>query len=165
MDLDPRHMAKNMNLGSLHKRTRAVWSDYRDFLFKQNVFALATGVIIGGAMGSFVSKINADMIMPVVNLFLRNQEWANAGITISTYIGTDGKSHDNKLLFGDMLFGLLNLVVIGVVCYLITKMFVTPGVPTMACPYCQEQIVVNATKCKFCCSEIHPELPSNTPQT
>jgi large conductance mechanosensitive channel protein len=162
MDFDPRHMAKNMNLERFHKRTKAVWSDYRDFLFKQNVFALATGVIIGGTMGSFVSKINSDLIMPVVNLCLRNQEWANAGITISTYIGTDGKMHDNKLLFGDLLFGLLNLAVIGLVCYLITKMMVTPGAPTQACPYCQEQIVATATKCKFCCSEIHPTPPANT---
>lgn len=42
--------------------------EFRDFALKGNVVDLAVGVIIGGAFGTIVSSMVADVIMPVVGL-------------------------------------------------------------------------------------------------
>lgn len=42
--------------------------EFRDFALKGNVVDLAVGVIIGGAFGTIVSSMVADVIMPIVGL-------------------------------------------------------------------------------------------------
>jgi len=41
-----------------------------DFLRKTNALALAVAVIIGAAIGKVVSSVVADLLMPVIGLFV-----------------------------------------------------------------------------------------------
>src|SRR5437016_9358611 len=48
----------------------AMIAEFRGFLTKTNALALAVGVIIGAAVGNVVSALAADLLMPVIGLFL-----------------------------------------------------------------------------------------------
>jgi len=45
---------------------KATTKEFREFLLKQNAFALAIGVVIGAAIGKVVSGIVEDVLMPVI---------------------------------------------------------------------------------------------------
>ena len=45
-------------------------SEFKSFLLKTNALALAIGVIIGGALGTVVSSLVDDIIMPPIGLAL-----------------------------------------------------------------------------------------------
>src|SRR2546425_6291098 len=55
--------------------------EFREFLLKQNAFALAIGVIIGAAIGKVVSGIVEDVLMPVIGLVLPGGEWRGPQLT------------------------------------------------------------------------------------
>jgi len=57
-------------------------SEFRDFALKGNVLDLAVGVIIGGAFGTIVNSMIADVIMPVVGI-AGNVDFSNAYIALS----------------------------------------------------------------------------------
>ena len=149
----------------LHRKARSFLSDFHGFLFKQNILSLAIGIIIGTATGNVVSKINADIFMPIVNLFFRNQQWKTMGPIISRYKNENGQWIDNKLLVGDLLFTFSNLLVIGLICYFLSRLLlrptpVEPAPPMRQCPFCLENVAPSARKCKFCCSELPAAPPA-----
>ena len=55
---------------SLGGRAVSILTEFRDFAVRGNVVDLAVGVIIGGAFGKIVSSLVADVVMPVVGVFL-----------------------------------------------------------------------------------------------
>ena len=67
--------------------------EFREFLLKQNAFALAIGVIIGAAIGKVVSGIVEDVLMPVIGLVLPGGEWRAAQLTLSG---------QNAIKYGDL---------------------------------------------------------------
>ncbi len=146
----------------LHQSTRFWFGDFRGFLFKQNMLSMAIGIIIGSATNTVVTKINADILMPLVNLFFRNQQWKTLGPVISRYQAESGHWVDNRLLVGDLIFAFANLLAVGLICYFLTKLLlkpapappVAPAPPTRQCPFCLESLPAQARKCKFCCSEL-----------
>lgn len=42
---------------------------FKQFIFRGNVIDLAVGVIIGGAFGTIVSSLTADVITPIIGFF------------------------------------------------------------------------------------------------
>ena len=150
--------------------------EFKKFLFQGNALSLAIGVIIGGAFGGFVGKVNVDLIMPIINLFLPDGSWRTAGITIghvpklnaTTFKPIlDPKTHQVimepvKLLIGDLANTFLTLIITGLVCFIVIKLLVKappppppapPPPPTKSCAFCLDTIPAAATKCKSCCSE------------
>ena len=74
---------------------RSLWTDFKEFLLKQNALALAIGVIIGAAIGKVVAAIADDVINPVVGLLLPAGDWRNAKIVLSRATDAAGKvTHD-----------------------------------------------------------------------
>ncbi|WML38444.1 large-conductance mechanosensitive channel protein MscL [Neobacillus sp. OS1-2] len=47
-----------------------MWKEFKQFAMKGNVMDLAVGVIIGAAFGKIVSSLVADIIMPIIALFI-----------------------------------------------------------------------------------------------
>ena len=54
-----------------------MWKEFKDFAMRGNVVDLAVGVIIGGAFGTIVKSLVADVIMPPIGLLLGNVEFSN----------------------------------------------------------------------------------------
>lgn len=51
--------------------------EFRDFAVKGNVVDMAVGIIIGGAFGTIVKSLVADVIMPPIGLLLGGVDFSN----------------------------------------------------------------------------------------
>jgi len=132
---------------------------FREFLFKNNVLALAVAVIVGGAVGKVVSSLAADIIMPLISLVLPSGEWRSAKMVLSRTVGPDGKEVINGLSYGNFIGNVIDFLVIAFVVYMLTRSLLKeapapPPPPTKPCPRCLETVAEQATKCKFCTADI-----------
>ena len=129
---------------------------FKEFLLKNNVLALAIAVIVGGAVGKVVSSLAADLIMPLVSVLLPHGEWRAAKLVISRSTGPDGKEAVNALNYGTFFGNVVDFLIIAIIIYLLTKavMKEAPPPPSKTCPRCKETVALDASKCKFCTSDI-----------
>jgi large conductance mechanosensitive channel len=126
-----------------------MWSEFKAFLIKQNVLALGIAVVLGVALNTVVQAIVNDAIMPIVTVFTPKGSWQTA-------LWDVGPFHFKP---GDLASAVLNFLIIGFVCWRITKAFIKPApaapVPaTKTCPYCRIQIDAAATRCPHCTSAL-----------
>jgi large conductance mechanosensitive channel len=122
--------------------------EFREFLLKQNAFALAIGVIIGAAIGRVVSGLVEDVLMPLIGLILPGGEWRNAQLTLSGA---------NAIKYGDLFGRIVDFLVVALVVFLLTKAFLqkpAPAPATKSCPECLEAIPAGARKCRACASPV-----------
>ncbi len=93
---------------------------FRAFLTKSNALALAIGVIIGASLGSLVTTLVDAIIMPPIG-------WALSGIdfvSIKQVLGTNAKGEQVAIGWGLFLNALIVFVVVMLVVYVISKMFI-----------------------------------------
>jgi len=122
--------------------------EFREFLLKQNAFALAIGVIIGAAIGKVVSGIVEDVLMPVIGLVLPGGEWRAAQLTLAG---------QNAIKYGDLAGRVIDFFVIALVVFLLAQAFLgkpAPAPATKSCPQCLETIPAAARKCRACASPV-----------
>src|SRR5438128_2726660 len=96
-------------------RMQKYLTGFREFLLKQNAFALAIGVIIGAAVSKVVTGLVEDILMPLIGLVLPGAEWRSAQIALSG---------GNALKYGDLLGRIVDFVIIAAVVYALTKLFI-----------------------------------------
>jgi large conductance mechanosensitive channel len=121
--------------------------EFKDFLLKTNMFALALAVVIGAAVGKLVEAFVADLIMPVVAVVLpADADWSLW--TIGFW----------KLRFplGHFFGAVLNFAIIAAVVFFLMKLLMKPASPppSKTCPQCLESIHPDAKRCKFCTSTV-----------
>lgn len=133
---------------------RNLAKEFREFLFKTNVFSLALGVVIGGAVGEVVKALVADIIMPVVGAIDTKGSWRELSLPVWRM----------KFTYGHLLGVLLDFSIVAMIVFLVTKAFLrsTPPPPTKICPACKEGILPEATRCKWCTTE-QPAVPAPPP--
>lgn len=121
-----------------------MYQEFKAFLQKYNVMALAIAFILGAAIGKVVTALVTDLIMPIIGMAVPGGEWR----TISFQIGS------GKFLVGDFIGAVVDFVIIAFVVFVIGKALVKPAPTpdTKTCAECQEVIAANAKKCKYCCS-------------
>ena len=124
-----------------------MWSEFKAFLLKQNVVALAIAVVIGAALGKLVTAFVDDFIMPIVGALIPGGAWREATWTVGSV----------EFLVGDFLSAVLNFVIIGFVAWRIAKVFIKPdpaAPATKTCNFCRMTIDAQATRCAHCTSEV-----------
>jgi large conductance mechanosensitive channel len=132
-----------------------VLAEFRGFLTKTNALALAVGVIIGAAVGNVVSALAADLLMPVIGLFLHGGDWRTAKIVLRTATDATGKVTENAILYGHFIGTLLDFLIISLVVFWIVRLLVKPvpesaPEPMRKCPECLEMIPQAARRCRAC---------------
>ena len=93
---------------------------FRAFLTKSNALALAIGVIIGVSLGSLVTTLVNAIIMPPIGWLLSGIDFA----AIKTVIGTNAKGEEVSIGWGLFLNALIVFIVVMLVVYVISKMFI-----------------------------------------
>ena len=131
-------------------------SEFLEFLRKTNALALAVGVIIGAAIGKVVSSMVADLLMPIVGLFVGGGEWRAIQVVLKT--AADGKVL-SALAIGSFLGSVVDFVIIAFFVFIITKALVKekpapPGPAMKTCAACGETVLAKATRCKHCTSAV-----------
>ena len=132
-------------------------AEFRGFLTKTNALALAVGVIIGAATGNIVSALVADILMPVIGVFLPGGDWRQAKYVLESSTDATGKVTENAILYGHFLGTIIDFLAIALIVFLIVKMLVKPApveapVEMKACAECLEQIPAAARRCRACAS-------------
>jgi len=60
----------------------AMFKEFKEFAIKGNVVDLAVGVIIGGAFGTIVTSLVADMLMPPIGLLVGGVDFTNLFVVL-----------------------------------------------------------------------------------
>ncbi|HEX9093229.1 MAG TPA: large conductance mechanosensitive channel protein MscL, partial [Coriobacteriia bacterium] len=133
----------------------AMLSEFKAFLLKTNALALAIGVIIGGALGTVVSSLVNDIIMPPIGMALGGVDFAQLKIVLKDAVGGDPAS-EVAIRYGTFLNAIIAFVVIAFVVWQVSRMLIKepPPAPTKTCPFCKESNAPDASKCRACASAI-----------
>ena len=120
--------------------------EFKEFLLKQNVVALAIAVVVGTALNTVVKAVVDDFIMPLITFMGPSGAWRTATWTVGSV----------KFGVGDFLAAVINFLIVGFVAWRISKIFIKPAaeVPKKNCPYCKESINAGATRCSQCTSQL-----------
>lgn len=138
------------------KNPQSVAKEFRDFLLKQNVFALAIAVVVGTALNGLVKSIVDGLIMPIVAVVTPSGDWEKSTWTLGPF----------HFSIGSVFAALLNFVVIGFVAWRISKLLIKPEAPkpaTKTCDYCRSSIDALATRCPQCTSVLTPSPAEQKP--
>src|SRR3954464_8481890 len=124
----------------------AMLKEFKEFLLKQNVVALAIAVVVGTALNALVKAVVDDFIMPLVVAIGPGGEWQKATWTVGTV----------KFGIGDFISAVINFIIIGFVAWRISKIFIKPetAAPTKNCPYCKMSMAQAATRSPHCTSQL-----------
>ena len=127
----------------------AMWREFKAFLVKENVLALAIAVVVGGALNKLVTAVVDDFIMPMVAATTPDPA------TWQTYV-TPGPI---PFRIGDFGSAVINFIIIGFVAWRISKAFIRPAPAaeapaTKVCPFCMMAIDAKATRCAHCTSQL-----------
>lgn len=134
-----------------------MFKDFQTFLFKTNALALAIGVIIGVALGTVVTSLVVDIIMPPIGLLLGGVDFTKLQIVLREATAT---SEPVAIRYGLFINAVITFVIVALVVFWISRRFLpreAPAPATRTCPYCQELVSVDATRCRFCTSELATE--------
>lgn len=126
-------------------------AEFRGFLTKTNALALAVGVIIGAAVGGVVSALSADILMPIISLFLPGGDWRAASFEI--------REKSAPILYGHFLGTVLDFLITSFVVFLIVRTLVKPAPvppaePMKQCPECLDMVPAAARRCRSCTATI-----------
>ena len=129
---------------------------FKAFLLKTNALALAVAVIIGVAMGNVVNSLVSDVIMPPIGMALGKLDFSQLKLVLKA---TGDPKTEVAIRYGAFINVVIAFVIVALVVYVITSLMLrvapeAPAPPTKTCPYCKEDVPVDATKCRACTSAI-----------
>ena len=136
--------------------------EFKAFALKGNVMDLAVGVIIGGAFSNIVTALTNDFITPLIAALTHSTD-AEGNIQIGGKFTIGGAD----FLWGDFVSAIINFLIMAFILFLLIKgvnalMSVgkkkneeAPAPRTKKCPFCQEEISIEATRCPHCTSELN----------
>jgi len=124
----------------------AMIKEFKEFLLKQNVVALAIAVVVGTALNTLVKAVVDDFIMPIITYMQPSGNWRTATWSVGSV----------KFGVGDFLAALINFLIVALVAWRISKLFIKPAAeaPKKNCPFCKESIDAGATRCSHCTSQL-----------
>ncbi len=133
---------------------RALVKDFKGFALSGNVIDLAIGVILGVAFGAVVDSFANDILMNIVAAIFGQPDFSELSFTIG----------NGEIGYGMFLTALVNFLLIAFALLMVVKLLMRVGMNFRAqgnveCEYCKEFVPVDATRCKFCTSELIPVVP------
>lgn len=139
--------------------------EFRDFVARGNVVDLAVGIILGAAFGGVVQSLVNDVVMPPLGVLLAEVDFKNLDVELREEVkGPDGKIVKPRaaIRYGQFINTGINFLIVGMAVFFLVKGVnriyrrppPPPGPVTKPCPACKEPVHAEATRCKFCTSEL-----------
>lgn len=135
--------------------------EFKEFISRGNVMDMAVGIIIGGGFTAIVNSLVNDIIMPLLSLLTGGFDFSQLSIAIGT--GENAAT----LAYGAFIGAIINFLLVAVVIFLLIKAMnsfarkvkkeeekVEEAPTTKKCPYCMEEIAIDAVRCPHCTSEL-----------
>ena len=136
---------------------KALIKEFKEVISRGDVMDMAVGVIIGGAFTAIVNSLVNDMLMPLLSLLTGGFDFS--GLCIALGEGENAAT----INYGSFISAIINFLLIALVIFLIIKAInkvsrkkkeEAPVPTTKECPYCKEQIAIEATRCPHCTSKL-----------
>ena len=100
--------------------------EFKNFIMTGNVIEFAVAVIMAGAVGLVVNGFVNDIVMPVVGEFTGGVDFSNLKVVLteaSGVAGEPGAIAENAIRYGAWVNTLVNLVIVGLVMFIIIKAY------------------------------------------
>ncbi len=94
-------------------------SEFKEFAMKGNMIDMATGIIIGGAIGKVVSSLVADVIMPPIGLLMGGIDFSDLGYTLKA---AAGDAPALVLKYGSFVQALIDFLIVAFAIFMLIKM-------------------------------------------
>jgi large conductance mechanosensitive channel len=135
-------------------------NEFKTFAMRGNVMDMAVGIIIGAAFGKIVNSLVEDVIMPPIGWALGKVDFSDLAIEL-----TEGVT----IKYGAFLNTVISFIIVAFAVFILIKAVNTlqakmlkaeadaaanAAPTTKKCPYCCEEIAIEATKCPHCTSNL-----------
>ncbi|UWQ13995.1 large conductance mechanosensitive channel protein MscL [Aliiroseovarius sp. M344] len=101
--------------------------EFKDFIAKGNVMDMAVGIIIGAAFTAIVSSLVADLINPIIGLFMGGIDFTNMYAVLSGNVA-DGASLEAAreggaavFAYGSFIMAIINFLIIAYVVFMLVR--------------------------------------------
>ena len=146
--------------------------EFKKFAMRGNVVDMAVGIIIGGAFGTIVKSMVADVIMPPVGLLLGGVDFTNLFVTLkegAEQAGPYAALADAQgagavtVNYGLFINNVISFLIVAFAVFLLVKGMnnlkkkeeEAPPAPTeKECSFCFSKISIKAKRCPQCTSEV-----------
>lgn len=93
---------------------KGVWQEFKAFIGKGGVLALAVGFIMGTYIGKVVSALVSDIILPIPGALEPSGNWTSAQILIPVGNGI-------HFLVGDFVNAIVTFIIVAIVVFFIAR--------------------------------------------
>ncbi|HSI71186.1 MAG TPA: large conductance mechanosensitive channel protein MscL [Gillisia sp.] len=103
------------------------FSDFRTFLMKGDIIALATAVVIGAAFNKIVSSVVSDVIMPIIGLLTGGDDFSQK------FISLDGNYYETLeaaieaeaaiITYGNLIDAIIHFIIVGFFIFLLLRAY------------------------------------------
>ena len=144
--------------------------DFKAFAMRGNVVDMAVGIIIGASFGAIVKSLVDDMLMPPIGMLLGNVDFSNLFVVLKEGVAAAApyaslaeakKAGAITINYGIFINSMISFLIVAFAVFVLIKNInrlkqeETPVTPTTKeCPYCASSIVLKATRCPHCTSEL-----------
>ncbi len=145
--------------------------EFKKFAMRGNVVDMAVGIIIGGAFGTIVKSLVADVLMPPIGMLLGNVDFTDLfiiikeGVTAGPYetLALAKEAGAVTLNYGAFINTIVSFLIVAFAVFLLIQQInklkaqeeAPPTEPTEKdCPVCFTKIPIKATRCPNCTSEL-----------
>ena len=147
-------------------------NEFKQFAMRGNVVDMAVGIIIGGAFGTIVKSLVADVLMPPLGMLMGGVDFSNfflvlkQGAKAGPYAAlADAQAAGAvSVNYGVFINTVISFLIVAFAVFLLIKGINTlhrqkaaapPAEPTTReCPFCFSTIAIKATRCPNCTSEL-----------
>jgi len=95
-------------------------SEFKDFALKSNFLDMATGIVIGGAIGTVVKSLVSDVIMPPIGLLLGGVDFSKLKITLAE---ASGDAEAVAINYGAFINSLISFIIIMFAIFMLIKAY------------------------------------------
>ena len=127
-----------------------LWKEFKEFAIGGNLIELAVAFVLGVAFAAVVTSVVDDLIMPIIGAIVSDQSFANLTFEVG----------GAEVRYGNFISVLFTFLVIALVLFGIIQAYnqlrrqEEEAVTTKACPYCKNDIDLEATRCPNCTSQL-----------
>ena len=90
---------------------KAFFEEFKKFIARGNVVDMSVGVIVGGAFKAIADSLTADIIMPILGIFVGKVSFAELSFTIG----------DAVITYGNFLQAILNFLIMAFAVFCMVK--------------------------------------------
>jgi len=150
----------------------AVMKEFKEFAVKGNVVDMAVGIIIGGAFGTVVKSMVDDVLMPPIGLLLGGVDFAEIFVVLEEgpaapapypTLAAAQEAGAVTINLGLFLNATVSFLIVGFAVFLLVRGInrlrreepkPEPAPTEKPCPFCLQNILLDATRCPHCTSEL-----------